>query len=146
VPLARPAALARPAPLARRPAALAALAVAALGLGGCGGDSADRGTPEDGVRDATSAYLAALEHGRWVRACGLMTRAARAEVAHAADSCAGALSSGVALPREELASASREVAGAPVRVRGATATIGPLGSLPQPLRLRRVDGRWLVAG
>jgi hypothetical protein len=57
-----------------------------------------------------------------------------------------ALAGGAALPPDQLAAAGREVAGAQVRVRGKAATIGPLGALPQPLRLERVADHWLVAG
>jgi hypothetical protein len=60
--------------------------------------------------------------------------------------CPDALAAGGVLPPEALRNIARELRGAKVQVRGDTATIGPLGALPQPLRLRRQDGRWLVAG
>jgi hypothetical protein len=121
--------------------------LAVLALAGCGGDS-DRDTRTDAVRDAALAYVQALKDGRWGRACRLMTDAARRELVGdaASESCAGALEGGGALPEDQLASAGREVAGARVRIRGTGATIGPLGAFPQPLRLERVAGRWLVAG
>ena len=50
-----------------------------------------------------------------------------------------------AVAAEELESARRAVPGAVVRVRGSAASIGPFGASQQALRLRRVDGRWLVA-
>ena len=99
------------------------------------------------MRASTAAYLRALQDRRWARACGLMTTAARRDIEDAAGApCATALAGGAALGADELATAAREVAGADVRVDGAAATIGPLGGQPQPLRLRRVGGRWLVAG
>jgi hypothetical protein len=116
-----------------------------LALAGCGGD--ERETPADEVRDATAAYLRALQEARWKGACRLMTASARRDVADAAGkSCARALGGGAVLPADELATVGREVAGARVRVRGTAATIGPLGALPQPLRLERMDGRWFIAG
>ena len=103
-------------------------------------------TEADQVRAATSTYLRALEDARWARACGLMTTTARLELKAVRGSCVEALARGGALPPEQLASAGREVAGAPVRVRGTSAAVGPLGSFPEPLRLERVGGRWLVDG
>jgi len=74
-----------------------------------------------------------------------MTATARRDLADAAGApCAQALAAGAV--SEELASAQREVAGADVSIRGAAATLGPLGAAQQPLRLRRVGGRWLVDG
>jgi hypothetical protein len=124
-----------------------AVLIAALVLAGCGGDARPRATPQDGVRAAVSAYLGALRARDWARACRSMTDRARRDLEDAAGApCARALESGAALAGEELATAAREVAGADVRIRGATATLGPLGGLPEPLQLRRVGGRWLVAG
>jgi hypothetical protein len=75
-----------------------------------------------------------------------MTAGARRDLADAAGApCARALANGAALPADELASARREVAGADVRIRGAAASIGPLGTAQQALRLRRAGERWLVA-
>jgi hypothetical protein len=72
-----------------------------------------------------------------------MTPAARRDLADAAGlPCARALAAGAA--PEELASAQREIAGAHVQIRGAAATLGPLGTAQQPVRLRKVGGRWLV--
>jgi hypothetical protein len=97
------------------------------------------------VRAAVRAYLGALSGGDWPRACRLMTPAARRDLADAAGvPCARALADGAV--SEELASAQREVAGADVRIRGAAATLGPLGTAQQSLRLRRVGTRWLVDG
>jgi hypothetical protein len=104
-----------------------------------------RATPADGVRTAVRSYLGALSARDWSRACRLMTAEARRGLADAAGvPCARALAAG-ATP-EELASARREVAGADVRIRGTAATLGPLGTAQQSLRLRRVGGRWLVDG
>jgi hypothetical protein len=97
------------------------------------------------VRSAVRAYIGALSARDWSRACGLMTPAARRDLADAAGaSCPRALADGAA--PEELASAQREVAGALVRIRGTAATLGPLGTAQQPVRLEKVGGRWLVAG
>jgi hypothetical protein len=99
------------------------------------------------VRAAARAYLGALAAGDWARACGLMTPAARRDLADAAGApCPRALAAGAADAGEELASARREIAGAEVELRGAAASIGPLGTAQQALRLRRVGDRWLVAG
>jgi hypothetical protein len=117
----------------------------AAALAGCGGDDRPRATPEDGVRAAARAYLGALAARDWPGACRLMTAAARQELAATTGtSCARALASGGTLAAEEVATAEREVAGAEVTIRGASATVGPLAGTQQPLRLRRVDGRWLV--
>ena len=118
---------------------------AAAVIAGCGGSDRPGATPSDGVRSAVGAYIGALSARDWSRACGLMTAAARRDLADAAGvPCARALASGAA--PEELASARREVAGADVRIRGAAATVGPLGTAQQSLRLRRVGARWLVDG
>jgi len=131
----------------RRARSLLAAGLAALvAQAACGGGDDDRPTPADRVRDATSAYLGALQQRRWARACGLITSGARRELEAARGSCAVALRGGATLPSEQLASAGREVAGATVRIRGRTAAIGPLADLPQPLRLERVGGRWLING
>jgi ketosteroid isomerase-like protein len=130
----------------RRRAAVAALA-GALALAGCGGGDTPRDTAADRVRAAVRAYLGALAAGDWDRTCRLMTVDARREIADAAGApCGRALASGAAEGAEELASAQREVAGAEVRISGATASVGPLGTAQQDLRLRRVGGRWLVGG
>jgi hypothetical protein len=119
---------------------------AALAYTGCGGGEGQGRTRADQVRAATTAYLRALENERWARACRLMTAAARREIAGGAGSCASALEHGGALPADEVAAAGRAVAGARVRVRGRAALIEPLGSLPGPLRLRRVGADWLIDG
>jgi hypothetical protein len=126
---------------------IAALALAALALAGCGGNGGPRAAPGDGVRGAVRAYLGALEARDWARACRLMTAAARRELEDAAGApCGRALSAGAALAPDELATAARAVPGADVRIEGDAATVGPLGGAPQPLRLRRVGERWLIAG
>jgi hypothetical protein len=97
------------------------------------------------VRAAVAAYLGALAARDWDRACRLMTPGARRDLADAAEApCPRALEAGAPSP-EELESARRAVPGAVVRVRGSTASIGPFGASQQALRLRRADGRWLVA-
>ena len=127
----------------------AVLLVTALAAGCGGGDDegAASPTPTDEVRRAATTYLQALRGREWERACGLMTADARRDVQDAVGGdCVDALSAGVALPAAELAAIARELPGARVRVRGDSATIGPLGALPLPLRLQRQDGRWLIAG
>ena len=111
---------------------------------GCGGDERPP-DPADAVRAAATAYVDALREGRWAEACDRMTRAARAAVAEGGGSCAGALRGGGALPRELLDTVARQLAGAPVRISDARATLGPVGDLPEPLRFERRDGRWLLA-
>ena len=97
------------------------------------------------MRAAVRTYLGALSARDFPRACRLMTAAARRDIADAAGApCARALAAGAV--SEELASAEREVAGAEVRIRGDAATLGPLGTAQQSLRLRRVGRRWLVDG
>ena len=126
----------------RRPAA-ALLAVAALGAGCGGGDPPP--DPAAAVRTAATAFVDALRAERWDEACARMTAAARAAVAEERGACARALRAGAALPRADLDTVARQLAGAPVRFAGATARLGPLGDLPEPLRFARRDGRWLVA-
>jgi hypothetical protein len=131
----------------RRSIAAALVAVLAVAVGGCGGGDRPRATPADGVRAAVRAYLGALARHDFAGACRRMTRAARSDLADAAGApCAKALAAGAAEAAEDLASAQREVAGADVRIRGAAASLGPLGAAQRALRLRRVGGRWLVAG
>jgi hypothetical protein len=124
-----------------------AVLCAALAVGACGGGGPpEPPTPAERVRAATDAYLRALAARDWQRACRLMTPGARRDLADAAGApCARALAGG-ASPPEEVESARRAVAGAVVRVRGTTASIGPFGPAQLALRLRRVGGRWLVAG
>lgn len=128
-------------------AAAVACAALALALSACGGGSAPRrASPAENVRAATDAYLAALAARDWGRACRLMTPGARRSLADAAgEPCSRALAGG-ATSGEDLASARRAVPGAVVRIRGAAASIGPFGASQEALRLRRVGGRWLVAG
>jgi hypothetical protein len=122
------------------------LAIVVLGglAAGCGDDERPP-DPADAVRAAASAYLDALRGARWAEACDRMSPAARAAVAEGGGSCAGVLGGGGALPRDTLDSVARQLAGAPVRVSGARATLGPVGDLPEPLRFARRDGRWLLA-
>jgi hypothetical protein len=130
----------------RRRAPAAAALAALVALAGCGG-GARQATPEDGVRAAARTYLGALAERDWARACRLMTPAARRDLADDAGApCPRALAAGGADAAEELGSAQRDVPGAAVRISGATASVGPLGSARQDLRLRRVAGRWLVGG
>jgi hypothetical protein len=126
------------------PAATAVAVV--LAVAACGGGEARRPTQADTVRAAVRGYLGALAAHDWKRACRSMTPDARRRlVDEAAAGCADALAAGAA-PAEELESAQREVAGADVRVRGAVASLGPIGAAQQSMRLRRVAGRWLIAG
>jgi hypothetical protein len=121
--------------------------LAALAIAGCGGSDRPTPTPEDGVRAAARVYLGALASRDWARACTLMTPAARRDLSDAAGApCPRALAAGGADAAAELASARREIPGADVEIRGVAASIGPLGTAQQALRLRRVGGRWLVAG
>jgi hypothetical protein len=113
-------------------------------VAGCGGDPQPP-APETAVRAAAAAYVDALRDGRWADACGRMTVAARAAVAAGERSCAAALGAGGALPRETLDTVARLLDGAPVRITGARAALGPIGDLPEPLRFARRDGRWLLA-
>jgi hypothetical protein len=138
--------VARPA-LARRSCAAALAGVLALAIGACGGGDRPRATPADGVRAAVRAYLGALARHDFAGACRRMTPAARRDLADAAGApCAQALAAGSGEAAEGLASARREVPGADVRIRGTAASLGPLGPAQRALRLRRVGGRWLVAG
>ena len=114
------------------PIAVVLLALAA----GCGGDERPP-DPADAVRAAAAAFVDALRDARWADACDRMTRAARTTVAEGAGSCAGALRAGGALPREDLDTVARQLAGARVRFSDAGATLGPVGDLPQPLRFER---------
>jgi hypothetical protein len=127
---------------------IAAPGVVALALAaGCGGDE-PAPDPADAVRGAAAAYIDALRGERWADACGRMTAAGRAAVAEGADgaaTCAAALAAGGALPRETLDTVTRQLAGAPVRISGRTARLGPVGDLPYLLRFERRAGRWLVA-
>jgi hypothetical protein len=109
------------------------------------GDDERPPDPADAVRAAATAYLDALRGERWAEACDRMTSAARAAVAEGGGSCAEALGEGGALARETLDTVARQLAGAPVRVSGARAALGPVGDLPEPLRFERRDGRWLLA-
>jgi hypothetical protein len=130
-----------------RSRAVAAVLLAAAGVGACGGADRPRATPEAAVRASVARYLRTMADRRWARACSLMTAGARRDVAAAAGApCARALADGAALDGDELATAARAVDGADVRIDGAVATVGPLGGLAVPLRLRRVGGRWLVDG
>jgi hypothetical protein len=125
-----------------RVAGVAAVGVA--GLAGCGGGG-HQAAATNAVRGAVSAYLAALAGHDWPQACQLMTDRARRDLAGATGkSCERALSGGAALTGAELGSVRQEVAGARVRIRGASASIGPLGGAGLALRLERVRGRWLV--
>lgn len=136
----------------RRTAIMGVLAALAAGCGGDGdGGGAEqqqnRSRPADEVRRAATDYLQALRTRDWERACRMMTASARRELEGALGaSCPQALSAGGALPTDQLRSIARELPGARVAVRGDTATIGPIGPLQQPLRLRRQGGSWLVAG
>ena len=111
---------------------------------GCGSDPRPP-DPAAAVRGAATAFVDALRDGRWMEACDRMTRAARAAVAEGGGSCTRALRAGGALPADALDTVARQVAGAPVRISGTAARIGPLGDLPEPLRFKRRGGDWLLA-
>jgi hypothetical protein len=111
---------------------------------GCGDD--DRAPdPADAVRAAATAYVDALRGERWAVACDRMTPAGREAVAEGGGSCAAALRAGGALPPEVLDTVARQLAGAPVRISDAGATLGPVGDLPGPLHFVRRGRRWLLA-
>jgi hypothetical protein len=124
------------------------LAVAGLGLLilaiGCAGEQRPP-EPADEVRAAATAYVDSLRAGHWADACDRMTAAARAAVADGRRSCPRQLRGGGALPRDVLDTVARQLAGAPVRISHETAVLGPVADLPEPLRFKRVAGRWLVA-
>ena len=124
----------------------ALLTLAAPAAAGCGSDEQAPG-PDKAVRRSAGQYLDALIGGRWADACRRMTPDARAVVGEerGGAGCEAALSAGEALPAEVLAGARREIAGAPVRIAGPRAELGPVADLPVPLRFERRDGRWLVA-
>jgi hypothetical protein len=126
-----------------RPTVLIALVVL-LPIAACGGDDPPP-DPADAVRTAASAFVDALRGERWDEACGQMTAQAQAAVAEAGGRCAAALRAGAALPRDDLDTVARQLAGAPVRITGERAQLGPVGDLPEPLRFMRRGDRWLVA-
>lgn len=128
----------------RRSLVLPPLLIALL-TAGCGGGP-DPPDPEAEVRAAAAAYVDALRDGRWAEACDRLTPSGRAAVAEGRRDCERALRAGAALPREALDTVARQVAGAPVRLEGARATLGPVGDLPDPLRLERDGRRWLIGG
>jgi hypothetical protein len=128
----------------RRRAALLLLPLCALGAG-CG-DDADAPDPQTEVRRAVVEYVAALRERRWEDACARMTAGARAAVADPPATCPDALRGGAALPDDVLGTVARQLPGAAVAVSGARATLGPVGDLPQPLRLVRRGRSWLIDG
>jgi len=111
---------------------------------GCGGEERPP-DPADEVRAAATAYVDSLRGERWAEACDRMTPAARAAVAEGRPSCRRALGGGGSLPQEALDTVARQLAGAPVRISGTTAVLGPVGDLPEPLRFERTARRWLLA-
>jgi hypothetical protein len=122
---------------------VAALALLALVAGCGGGERAPE--PAEAVRAAASAFVDSLRGKRWEEACDRMTASARTAVADEHGTCATALRGGAALPREDLDTAARQLAGAPVRVAGMKAVLGPVGDLPEPLRFELQGDRWLFA-
>jgi hypothetical protein len=124
---------------------LIAAAVALAALTGCGGDDVGEDDPAEAVRGAAAGFVDALRGERWEEACERMTTAARAAVGDRPAACAEAPRAGAALPRDDLDTVARQLAGAHVRISGARARLGPVGDLPVPLRFRREDGRWLLA-
>jgi hypothetical protein len=126
--------------------------LAAAAIAGCGGNDEEEAASEREaraaeVRSAAEDYLQALRRRQWDGACAQMTADARRQLTEAiGGTCAEALSSGAALPTEQLDEIARQIPGARVEVRGDRATIGPLGPLGQPLRLERQGDRWLLAG
>ena len=126
--------------------------VAAAAIAGCGGNDEEEAAKERearaaDVRGAAEDYLQALRRREWEGACAQMTADARRQLTEAiGGTCEEALSSGAALPTDQLDAIARQIPGAKVEVRGNTATIGPLGPLGQPLRLERQGDRWLLAG
>lgn len=121
--------------------------LACLAAIGCQSSAPPPPAADEGVRQSARAYVEALRGERWARACTLMTRAARAALREqAGGSCTSALAGGATLTPGELAAIGRQVPGARVEVRGARATLGPLGVGELSLVLERRGGRWLVAG
>ena len=127
----------------RRRLLLAVLVLPGLAAG-CGGDDPPP-DPADAVRETAAAFVGALRAERWADACRLMTVAARTAIAGERGRCPQAFREGAALPPSELGTIARQLPGAPVRITGVKAALGPVGDTPQPLRLERSDGRWLIA-
>jgi hypothetical protein len=128
----------------RRLVLMTALAVQVLAAG-CGDGDGPSPDPADAVRAAASAFVDSLRAGRWEEACDRMSVEARIVVAEERGDCARALRAGAALPREELDTVARQLAGAPVRIADGSAALGPVGDLPEPLRFERQRERWLIA-
>jgi hypothetical protein len=123
---------------------MTALAVQVLAAG-CGGGDEPVPDPGEAVRAAAAAFVDSLRAGRWEEACDRMSVEARMAVADERRDCARALRGGAALPDEELDTVARQLAGAPVRIAGGKATLGPVGDLPEPLRFERDADRWVIA-
>ena len=134
----------------RQRLAAAVLSATALGGGGCGGGSGDdagsRGGSERGaamqVRAVLSEFQEAREHGRWRRACALLTPHAAAQlvafVGRGTDDCEDGLRRGE--PDDE-ALTPAQIARGSVRVRGDLALfVGAKDGAPSGFR--RVDGAW----
>ena len=114
-------------------------AVAALVIAGCGG-----GSDEDDVKDAVGAYFKAMGDGDGERACALMTPPSRRRLG--GRDCAEILSTSA----KQLDDSDRKVM-RDVDVGFTTVTIhgdrafmqdGPDDN--EPIRLEKVDGKWLV--
>jgi hypothetical protein len=118
----------------------AAIAVAALALGGCGGAG-----DEDAVRASVDAYIAALRAADADAVCARLTDAELADL-DASGGCEGVFSAGFELYEEEgVVIPEYEIAAVEADGDSAEATLVG-GSTEAVVPLAREDGEWKLAG
>jgi hypothetical protein len=118
---------------------LAAAAVAALLIAGCGG-----GSDEDTVRDTVTDFFQAMGDGDGEHACALMTPPSRKQLG--GHDCAEILSASAKKLDESDRKAMRDadVGFTTVTIKGDRATVQDGPDDNEPIKLERVGGKWLV--
>ena len=119
---------------------LAAAAVTALVIGGCGGGSSD----EDTVRTTVTDYFKAMGNGDGERLCALLTPPSREQIG------GGDCPSIIAASAKKLDESDRkalrdvDVDFTTVKITGDKAIVKGGENDDDPIKLRRIDGKWLV--
>jgi hypothetical protein len=118
---------------------LTAAVVAAVVIAGCGG-----GKPEDGVRDTVTDYFKAMGDGDGERVCSLITPASREQIGGRA--CPDIIAaSAKKLGKDDLnALRDVDVDFTTVAIKADRATVGEGPDDDDPIKLQRIDGKWLV--
>jgi hypothetical protein len=136
-----------------RTLSIALLAIAAMGVAGCGGDdSGGGGDDESQIRDVVSNYAVAIADKDGDTACGFLTESARKAVESAgealdANGCAEVMEKATAEASDDERDQLKDIEVTSVKIDGdrATVQVKAAGETGDPSTLVKEDGEWRIA-